>query len=93
MLAVPTCYRDTLFFPGHRMYGPERFQLLLTSSGLTMLGRVWSGQVVRGGVETAARRPKLWAKDCRDWRHQQVVVLQKPARHGVAPSRESSREH
>lgn len=50
LLAVPTCSQDTLFYPGHRMYGPERFQLLLAASRLTMIGRVWDGDIVEGRI-------------------------------------------
>ena len=76
LLAVPTCRADHLIFPNHRMYGPLRFARLVER--WHMLGRVWDGKLVRGGLKSAAADPSLWQPNCIDWKHQQVVVLQKP---------------
>lgn len=78
LLAVPTCSRDLLLYPWHRVYGPKRLGRLLNASGeLEMLGRVWGGQVVQGGLERAAVQPTLWSPKCADWQHQQVLVLKR----------------
>ena len=79
LLALPTCFQDTLYYPAHRFYGPIRLNFLLTQSRFTMVGRVWNGTVVKGGMDSANEKPTLWVKDCKDWRHEQVLVLQKPS--------------
>jgi len=81
LLGIPTCERDTLFYPMHRIYGPTRLQHVLNSSGFQMIGRVWDGKVVTGGLEMAERSPTLWKTGCHgstSWKHQPVLVLQKP---------------
>ena len=87
LLAVPTCSRDELQYPGHRQYGPVRLPKLL--AGFKLLGRVRHGQLVRGGLETADATPGLyrpvnrwkWQNQnysvCESWRYQPVLVLQK----------------
>ena len=79
LLSFPTCFQDTLYYPEHRFYGPTRLNFLLTQSRFTMVGRVWNGMVVKGGMDSANEKPTLWVKNCGDWRHQQVLVLQKPS--------------
>jgi hypothetical protein len=75
LLAVPTCAKDTLYWPMHRVYGPVRLLSLLRN--FSLLGRVWNSSVVRGGLEAAASTPSLWQENCRNWQHQQVLILQK----------------
>ena len=53
LLGLPTCYRDVLFFPWHRIYGPRRLARMLR--GFRMLARVWDGVLVLGGLEAHAR--------------------------------------
>lgn len=75
LLAVPTCHRDTLIFPAHRVYGPGRLRRLLAN--WTLLARVWANRTVEGGLERADEAPSLWIEDCNAWQHQQVLVLEK----------------
>jgi hypothetical protein len=80
LLAVPTCRHDTLIYPKHRIYGPKRLHKLL--SGFRLVGRVWDGEVVRGGLSNATHPPTLWQPNCVMWQHQQVLVLAKAPRGG-----------
>ena len=77
LLAVPTCARDSLYWPAHRVYGPRRLPWLLRN--FTLLGRVWNGTITTGGLETADAHPSLWQENCNSnsWQHQQVLVLEK----------------
>ena len=81
LLAVPTCARDTVWFPSHRIYGPSRLPRLL--SNFTLRARVWANQTVAGGFEKANLKPSLWQSKCDSWGHQQVLVLQKKPRDSV----------
>ena len=63
LLAVPTADNDSVVWPKmspgpSRLYGPTRLPQLM--EGLQLLGRVWDGQVVHGGLETASRDPKIY---------------------------------
>jgi hypothetical protein len=75
LLAVPTCERDTLWFPGHRIYGPSRLPRLI--SNFTLRARVWANRTVVGGLEKAIVQPTLWNARCDHREYQQVLVLQK----------------
>ena len=79
LLGVPTCHRDTLFFPWHRVYGPIRLERMLR--GFTLLARVWDGAVVHGGLEMAHQSPPLFGKRGSSgscwWQNQHVLVLER----------------
>ena len=63
---------------GHRIYGPVRLRRLLAN--FTLAARVWANTTVVGGFEAAGEPPTLWADDCHNWQHQQVLVaVRKPA--------------
>ena len=80
LLGVPTAVLDDVVYPRHRLYGPGRLPWLLR--GWTLLGRVWDGRVVRGGLETAPQPPSLYGEAAisqhdRDYifTHQPVLAL------------------
>ena len=87
LLGIPTARHDNIVYPGHREYGPVRLPKMI--AGFQMLGRVWDGKVVHGGLEAAEMPPLLYAgkgavtgahgKNATDdrWQHEQVLVLQK----------------
>eukprot|EP00928_Gymnodinium_smaydae_P022471 TRINITY_DN18862_c0_g1_i2.p1 TRINITY_DN18862_c0_g1~~TRINITY_DN18862_c0_g1_i2.p1 ORF type:complete len:756 (-),score=90.31 TRINITY_DN18862_c0_g1_i2:108-2375(-) len=84
LLAVPVGAVDNVVYPYHRVYGPVRLPLLL--EGYELLGRVWNGTVVRGGLEHARQPPVLWCAGrsqgpggcgVKDWQHQPVLVLRR----------------
>ena len=77
LLGLPTCYRDVLFFPWHRVYGPRRLRRMLV--GFTLLGRVWDGALTRGTWAQVERGqpPALFPRGSCWWQHQQVLVLQR----------------
>ena len=75
LLGLPTCYRDVLFFPWHRIYGPRRLARMLR--GFRMLARVWDGVLVLGGLEAAHTQPQLFPHGACWWQHQQVLVLER----------------
>ena len=80
LLAVPSCHRDTVFFPGHRVYGPVRLPRLI--AGFRLLARAWNApwyrnHVITGGLERAGDRPPLWGGNCRNWAWQHVLVLER----------------
>ena len=87
LLGIPTARHDNVVYPGHREYGPVRLPKMI--AGFQMLGRVWDGKVVHGGLEAAEMPPLLYAgkgavtgahgKNATDdrWQHEQVLVLQK----------------
>lgn len=88
LLSVPTCHRDTLFYPWHRVYGPSRLERMLR--GFTLLARVWDGKVVHGGLEAAYTQPALFASrgsagSCW-WQHQHILVLERAAWHATHQS-------
>jgi len=73
LLAVPTADNDSVVWPKtspgpSRLYGPTRLPQLM--EGLQLLGRVWDGQVVHGGLETASRDPKIYQSVHGDVRRQ-----------------------
>ena len=86
LLAVPVTAEDDVTWPKHRLYGPVRLPRLLARFNL--IGRVWNGTTVLGGLENAAVEPTLWVqrrpargvdKKARllGWQHQPVLVLQR----------------
>lgn len=58
LLAIPTVKEDNVVYPKHRLYGPKRLELLFEHFDL--LGRVWDGKAVGGGLETAAQDPPIF---------------------------------
>ena len=75
--AVPTSARDALVFPANRIYGPRRLRMLLGAANFTLLGRVWDGVVVQGGMDRADEPPTLWQPSVHAWTFQQVLVLRR----------------
>lgn len=73
-LGVPTSRTDNIEYPYHRIYGRIRLPILLKD--FKMIGRVWDGKIVHGGLETCDHSPGLFAVE-NDWSHQQVIVLEK----------------
>ena len=94
LLGIPTAKFDNVVYPGHREYGPYRLPRIV--EGFTMLGRVWDGKVVEGGLERADAPPPLFAKkgavsgkkggggDDDRWQHEPVMVLRKGVGGGAA---------
>ena len=94
LLGIPTAKFDNVVYPGHREYGPYRLPRII--EGFTMLGRVWDGKVVEGGLERADAPPPLFAKkgavsgkkggggDDDRWQHEPVMVLRKGVGGGSA---------
>ena len=59
LLGVPTAKNDDVVFPYHRLYGRHRLERIL-ATGYELVGRVWDGRVVTGGLERAEDPPKLF---------------------------------
>lgn len=59
LLAFPTCFQDMLYYPNHRFYGPLLLEFLLAHSGFVLIGRVWNGAVIKGGMSVANEPPSL----------------------------------
>ena len=60
LLGVPVAHEDDIYFPNHRIYGPQRLPRLL--EGWALRGRVWNGRAVKGGLEHAADKPPLYRR-------------------------------
>jgi len=65
-LGIPVGAVDDIEYPFHRIYGPKRLPLLLraglshSQAPFKLLGRVWNGFHVGGGLETSGTNPILW---------------------------------
>lgn len=76
LLGVPTCHRDVIYFPWHRVYGPARLRRLIR--GFALRARVWAETIIWGDLDTSsARTPLLYPRGACWWQHQQVLVLQR----------------
>ena len=80
LLGIPTANYDDVNWPSMRIYGPARLPRML--EGFEMLGRVWNGTVVRGGLKANKSRPPLLTsvypiKNMLRWQHQHVLVLRR----------------
>ena len=54
LVGVPVGEVDDCQFPGQRIYGPSRLPLLF--HGFELLGSVWNGTLVRGGLPRARQK-------------------------------------
>lgn len=86
LLAVPVGAIDDVVYPYHRMYGPVRLPILV--DGFEVLGRIWNGTLLRGGLENSRQPPTLWCSGrhkgplgcgVKDWQHQPIIVLRRPS--------------
>ena len=77
LLGVPTNSYDDICWPNMRIYGPSRLPRML--EGFEMVGRVWNGSVVRGGLEANKSWPPLLMNEPKliRWQHQHVLVLRR----------------
>ena len=77
LLGIPTNSYDDICWPNMRVYGPSRLPRML--EGFEMVGRVWNGSVVHGGLEANQSWPPLLAHEPKliRWQHQHVLVLRR----------------
>lgn len=77
LLGIPTNSYDDICWPNMRVYGPSRLSRML--EGFEMVGRVWNGSVVPGGLEANQSWPPLLVNEPKliRWQHQHVLVLRR----------------
>ena len=77
LLGIPTNSYDDICWPNMRIYGPSRLPRML--EGFEMVGRVWNGSVVSGGLEASQSWPPLFVNELKllRWQHQHVLVLRR----------------